>query len=215
MTSPRAPLPLAALLLIACSCAAPPAGESGPGVPPAAASPQPSYFPTQVGARWVYQGSDGEESSLVVSAVEEKGGAKIVSVALAGPNGEHFVVEKVWVSDAGLYAVAMGGQECNPPVCKIRLPPKAGDRWETLSIVGLPVRELCEVFGAEQVAVPAGCFQAVRVEANGTGGFGGAWTKTTTWYAPEVGMVKRVVGENETMVLKSFTPGGAPGSSAR
>jgi hypothetical protein len=62
----------------------------------------------------------------------------------------------------------------------------------------------------ERVTVPAGVFTAVLVTATLEGG--SALTlelryAERSWYAPGVGLVKRVMGPTET-VLKSFTPGG-------
>jgi hypothetical protein len=62
---------------------------------------------------------------------------------------------------------------------------------------------------AEEVEVPAGKFEAVRVE--GVVDLGtGRTQKSVEWHAVGVGVVKLVVdrgGGEQTTVLKSFTPG--------
>ncbi len=167
-----------------------------------------AYFPTAVGARWS-RSSGGEEGTSVVTAVEEKDGGKLVTVAAAlEKDGPLVPVEKTLVCEKGLFLVWVGGSACQPPICLLKHPPQPGDKWETLSTVDyVPLRELNEVSGPEEVSVPAGLFQAVGVSSNGTGGFGGTWSRTTTWYAPGVGAIKKVSGGRDVFVLESFNPG--------
>jgi hypothetical protein len=63
----------------------------------------------------------------------------------------------------------------------------------------------------EEVEVPAGKFKAVRVEA--VRAAGGREVRYTTWYAPGVGVVKHVLGDeadrdnSQVQALKAFTSG--------
>lgn len=166
---------------------------------PAAAAPVPKvkgtpfYFPTTVGARWVYETPGGELETAVVSAVEKDGDDLIVS--REGADGTRTAYTKMVVSPDGLRQERefTGGKL--GWVLKANV--KAGDSWDT------PEGGKRTVHGPEAVEVPAGKFTALRVEWEQFGG------KCTSWYAPGVGEVKRVVkrGETETVTraLKSFT----------
>lgn len=61
-------------------------------------------------------------------------------------------------------------------------------------------------FGPEVVEVPAGRFAAIRVEQESSP-FADKAVKSTSWYAPGVGLVKKVHPDGSAQVLKSFTPG--------
>src|SRR5262249_31734478 len=122
--------------------------------------------------------------------------------------GQRLPFQKVSVSDRGLFMVWAYGKECQPPVCLLRLPHRPGEHWENLStLADMPFRELAEASGPEPVAMPAGTFRAFRVDSRAGAGFGGSWVRTTAWYAPGVGLVKKVSG-GEVSTLQSFTPGG-------
>src|SRR5262249_26904687 len=118
------PRPLVALLtataLLAGLGAAPPHAQPTP----------PSWFPATLGARWAHRSTGGQETTLVVAAVEEKDGAKLATIALPLEDGKPFPVEKVSVSSRGLFRVWAYGSDCTPPVCLLRLPPVADHRWE-------------------------------------------------------------------------------------
>lgn len=172
-------------------------------LPPAAAAPVPrhlmttpaaAYHPTRPGTTWVYE--DG--TTLVVSAVEERGDAKVVSVTFDDGRRYH-VVE---LSAARMARTAGVGGPLDPPYVLLRSPVSAGDSWavEAPDLSGTKT-----VGGVEAVTVPAGRFQAVRVETDYTSG--GRRQKNTAWYAPGVGLVKAVNDGTSTWVLKSFTPG--------
>jgi WD40 repeat protein len=197
------PHPLAVLLTVAAL-----ASTAQGAAPPKGGTTRLPYFPTTVGARWVCRTGEGERTS-VVTAVEEKDGTKIVTVSILMEDGNLFPMRKVSVSDRGLFLVWLLDAECKPPVCLLRHPPVAGEKWENLSIVAnFPYRELAEASGPEQIVTPAGTFQTFRVDSRTTAGFGGGWTPTTVWYAPGIGVIKQV-SEERSSVLVSFTPGGA------
>jgi hypothetical protein len=165
---------------------------------PATAAPVPKvkgspyHFPTTVGAKWVYETPDGGLESAVVSAVEKDGDDLVVS--REGVDGTRTAYTKVVVSLDGLRQERefTGGKV--GWVLKANV--KAGDSWD------MPEGGKRTVHGPEVVEVPAGKFTALRVEFEQSGG------NYTSWYAPGVGEVKRVMkrGESETVTraLKSF-----------
>jgi hypothetical protein len=165
------------------------------------------YHPIQVGAKWVYQ--DGQEDlTLVATAVDQKDGAKVVTVARVAGDKQvpHY---KMAVSEKGLYILQMSQLDFDPPMCRLKFPHKPGDTWE-VNVPGRPnFRELkctVTVHPPAAVEVPAGKYTAIRVEWDGTDS--GMPRRMTEWYAPGVGLVKRVTDAPKgEQVLKSFTPG--------
>ncbi|MBP3954674.1 hypothetical protein J8F10_05175 [Gemmata sp. G18] len=153
------------------------------------------YFPTTVGTKWVYVLNGQNETTDEITAVEDKGGGKLVTV-----NGNSNDPTCWQVSGAGVFIVSMGKEVCNPAIPMLRLPHEKGAAWTSQSLNADKIRGLFASHGPEPVEVGAGKFQAIRVEVE--------WVqnnKVTFWYAPEVGVVK--AGGGLIKELKSFTPG--------
>ncbi len=178
-------------------------------VPPEAKKPG-LYFPTKVGTKLVYQ-AEGEkhERVEVVMEVEDKDGAKIVTMGFLsrGKVEPHNVVS---VSDKGLCIVDTNVSDLDEPMWLLKLPHKDGNKWDFViapAAIG-KWKGTAVASGPDKVEVPAGKFEAIRVELDIT--FAGDRTRITTWYAPGVGNVKEIHKSefNERVeVLKSFTPG--------
>jgi hypothetical protein len=203
------------------------------GAAPAAPVPKegaaPLYFPTEVGTKWVkrYGGGGGAHSdtTYTVTAVEDKDGAKVVTVSEAytvdwsriikvvgqeGPDVE-FIERpdaRYRVSADGVFVLANYDFEKKrlvdrkEPGCVLRLPAKPGDReqgkdggYKWTSTVGKP----------ERVEVAAGTFEAIRVDLESTQDEKGL-PRRTFWHAPGIGVVKSVVGDKVGVELISFTP---------
>lgn len=154
------------------------------------------YFPTSVGARWVYEDEGGGEEGVEVSAVEKDGDTLVVSRKGVGGNNSRYT--KTIVSPEGLRQDRPGGgdgDDVSVWVLKARL--KAGESWKVAD------GGTRAVSGPEEVKVPAGTFQALKVVWQADG------RTLTSWYAPGVGEVKRVIKrcgtETVTRSLKSFT----------
>jgi hypothetical protein len=159
---------------------------------PKAVHAVPLYFPTTVGAKWVYETPNGQIETAVVSAVEKDGDDLIVS--REGADGTRTAYAKVIVSPDGLRQEreATGGKVG----WVLKSTVNAGDSWD------MPEGGTRTVFGPEEVEVPAGKFHALRVEYEQFG------AKYTSWYAPNVGEVKRVMkrdqAETVPRALKAF-----------
>ena len=82
--------------------------------------------------------------------------------------------------------------EYKPPYCLLKLPHKVGDKWGGDKETGEPMTVAGKV---EAVKVPAGTFEAIRVDQG---------PLTSSWYAPGVGLVKYDYNGNK-QELKSFT----------
>ncbi|QJW93187.1 TapB family protein [Frigoriglobus tundricola] len=174
-------------------------------VPKAAQKPK-YYCPTKLGTKWVYKG-DNEERIEEVTAVEKKENGVVITVGVLV--GEKIVpYSKTLVSDKGLFFGTSGLDEKAFPHCLLKLPSKSGDEWGwEVAEIGRKVTRVTR--DGEEVEVPAGKFQTVRVDSEVPIGKQGT-QKTTEWYAPEVGLVKSVTrfgGAEDVRTLKSFTPG--------
>lgn len=172
------------------------------------------YFSTTVGAKWVYEVTYEKMRSMngihtyVVTKVEEKDGAKLVTRGRLKRNGD--VAELVtWkVAADGLYAVESQLFKMDEPQLELKLPHKEGNRWKLYE--KQPDYAAYTAHGPEEVNVPAGTFKAIRVVTH-TG-----QSDQTMWYAPGVGLVKsekydhwppeKPVGKSK-VVLKAFRPG--------
>lgn len=169
----------------------------------------PPYFPIQVGAKRVLESSttgglprEPVEWTETVTDVEVKDGKHLVTVvreqptALGGTVRDNGTVYEV--SGKGLVRVT---KDVNDPGVLLKTPARPGDTWTRAGYTFTVGKE-------EEVKVPAGKYKAIpiAIERDLTG----PEVKWTEWFAPEVGMVKSVksgFGTEETIVLKSFTPG--------
>ena len=106
-----------------------------------------------------------------------------------------------------------------PPVTVGRLPLKAGERWEASTQVKSPrgdqefrsdSKRFVRVVGKETVVVPAGRFEAVRLEIRTVNTPVGSTTPSEStrveWRAPGPGLVRLTEGPFE-LALKSHAPG--------
>jgi hypothetical protein len=185
-------------------------------------TPEP-YTPTKVGTKWAVRfHRGGDVTNYEVTAVEvEKDGAKLVTIYERSVRKEPFVIvgqepkdevlesfEKVRVSDTGIQTVATKHKndawKKSESSFFLPSPLKPGDKWEykiprekyaVVDTVGKP----------ERVKVPAGTFEAIPVYVEGTQG-GKKLPNRTFWYAPGIGVIKSMIGDELGVELISFTP---------
>lgn len=158
---------------------------------PVRKTPPPPYFPTAVGAKWVYATAAGREEVIEVSGVEERGPDWVVS--RSGTGGRY---EDVLVSADGLRQRWTGPGEDVGRVWLVKARFRPGESWEAGGTTWT-------AHGPEEVEVPAGKCTAVRVVSERGGG------RRTSWFARGVGEVKRVErgadgAEVVSRSLKSF-----------
>lgn len=158
------------------------------------------YFPTTVGSKWVYENS-GEDWVYVVTKVEERKGTKVVTVEREV--GEQRAPEEIMeVSATGFFRTHQSGEALGAPLEILKVPFKVGDSW-TFRFEGT---DGTKTIGAiETIKVPAGTFEAVRVDTDHTRG--NQRHQSRWWYAPGTGLLKMNDGGNDQWVLKSFAPG--------
>jgi hypothetical protein len=168
------------------------------GAPGLKSKPSALYFPTGVGARWVYE-YRGIESTTVVTRVEEKDGAFLVEVAEVS-RGQETPAQQMRVSPDGVFRLSIVGTTLPNLECILKLPYKDGQEWDVnVSPVFGGAAKLTMV-GWETVETPAGKFDAIRVDRLAGG------QTNTYWFAEGIGVVKYIHNKSEG-VLKSFTPG--------
>jgi hypothetical protein len=171
---------------------------AAPGAPALKSKTPALYYPTTVGARWVFQ-DPGAETTFVVSKVEQKDGAVLVEVS-EGRDGREVPCQEMRVSAEGLFRLSVTGRTYPTPECLLKLPHKDGQEWEfDLGMANGGISKLTAV-GRESVDTPAGKFEAIRVERVGG-------NPATYWFAEGVGLVKVNRGGKWERILKSFTPG--------
>jgi hypothetical protein len=203
----RALLTLSALVLLV---------SLTPAAPVPKGAGKPVYFPTQKGAKWTYTNyHNDQEETFVVTEVVEKGGEKIISVGREA-KGEVTPAGKFKLTKEGVIESVGAWQLHHVRPLMLDRPVKPGDEWEEeVEAEGpgrAPLKWKVVVRGPEKVKVPAGTFEAIRVESTFTiKGIAGRpdmmLLSLTEWYAPGVGAIRHASEGKELGVLKSFTPG--------
>jgi hypothetical protein len=139
---------------------------------------------------------------VVISAVEEKNGGKLVTTEYVEMGGKRRPAQVRLVSADGVFLVAENGRKYDEPWCILKLPYREGQKWETrLRGRGFEADGTMRTGPIETVRVPVGEVSAVRIEWEFT--IGQNRHTATHWYAHGIGLVR----VNETLKLKSFTLG--------
>jgi hypothetical protein len=164
------------------------------------------YFPTTVGAKWVYRwkaGREEGEEALTVIAVRPWRDATLVAVHKCVAEDVKVLVplQVFEVSDRGLFARDGRNPDQRDRRCLLKLPPCPGQSWGGVILEG--TAENMTAHGPEQVEVPAGVFDCLRVEYRDRRD---PAADKTWWYARGLGQVK-MTSRDFQVVLLSFTPG--------
>ena len=176
---------------------------------PEGVSPQ-YYFPTVVGSKWTYDDSINRQGGYgeVITKSEKKDGRFIVTVkstSLDWVDSDATTIAQYIVSKDGVFLSAELLESDDhkafhdPPICLLKLPFKKGDKWDRDAKTGKWPRVAVK---AEKIKVPAGTFEAIRVEQESPD-FGEKVTRATWWFAPSVGIVKTVIND-KVVQLRSF-----------
>jgi hypothetical protein len=176
------------------------------------------YFPTAVGAEWVYSWAieppqQGAELSPVNAVTKADGNLVTMSHTV---KGRSFASRRFEATGAGLSVVAVDNRDGKfkavGPDVLLRLPARVGERWECVNEDGRKCVRTTR--GVEEAKTPAGTFPAVRVDTelaipDAAGVV--AVVSVSSWYAPGVGLVRETrrrgpAGSASVLQLKSFTP---------
>jgi hypothetical protein len=185
-----------------CLFATLPSAEVAP--PPRAVTP--AYFPTTIGSKWTYLWNGGEESHEVTDLVRVADGLEVT--VLTQYHRDMKTKSKFRINKNGLYQLTggLGPDGRHPPMHLLKLPHRDGQKWFTfLGAWGLGDNGLVSS-GPEKVKVPAGTFEAIRVDTRFPSRTDGDGTLAQYWYVEGIGLVKRTYGDN-AKVLKSFSVG--------
>jgi hypothetical protein len=171
------------------------------------AAEQGNYYPLQVGNKWEYRVEVGGNSAKAVSSItkiETIDGIPLARLE-ATVNGNTVANEHLRATDKGVFRYRNNGLEINPPICLLKYPVKAADKWEGDITVGKEKgKYFCET-KEENVEVTAGKFKTLKVTV--TLQSKGQSVTTSYWFAKDVGFVKQTVeaGDlNITMELEKF-----------
>jgi hypothetical protein len=179
---------------------------------PALKDPVP-YLPTKVGAKWSYQyrgyaeDPTGRELVNVVTSVSERKGVRVICVGQMMDDGK--VSDGSWMAESadGLRSGYMSGDNFVGCDWLLKLPHVVGTEWREHrdGLNEPPVRRWYTARRFERIEVPAGKFDAERVDRVTEDRDGKRGTRTT-WYARGVGSVKEVDSSGAWTVLNKFTP---------
>jgi hypothetical protein len=181
-------------------------------------APSPAYIPTTKGTTLIYRITANvdappgplvaaektvvleSEEKHVVTSVTKTGAGTVVTLSIEEDGRKDGLIYTYLVSPKGLFTTetrATGNNaktwKHDPPLCLLKLPHKDGARWEYHcpaqpgGLVG--TKAMNTAHGVEDVEVPAGKFEAIRVDHRGTSN--GKLTSATFWYTPEVGLWSR------------------------
>lgn len=174
--------------------------------------PPPDYFPLRVGDWWKYRSTtaDGKQSEFTI---------KVLSADKQGDGTNLYLVETLstfqpihdWYSKPPgqvlMHRIAYPKNEAlkadyQPVKFYLKNPLSVGSSWEWKGkgMMGVEIEESSRVMGSEAVEVPAGKFQAMKVETKVIQG--GTPVTKTYWFANWVGLVKSMT---DTGSVKSTT----------
>jgi hypothetical protein len=180
------------------------------------------FFVVTKGSEWVYTYTpgSGEGATQTVTGVEDKAGAKVVTIGEVKPGGRAEQLMTLRVAADGVWVLGTGVEDWEPPLLWLKLPHAAGAAWEAevarrdkRTGSETKARHRLTAHGPEEVRVPAGTFQAIRVV--NVADVGGLKREYTAWFAAVVGIVQTASpsptvasppGKWESR-LKLFTPG--------
>ena len=156
-------------------------------------APPAYYFPTTPGAAWEYESGQ----KFAVGTVQDVDGAKVVTVV----TDRGVVNEEVRVSAGELARLGVGVTRFDHPLVFLTGPVKVGTTWEVKTSGAEGTARIAAV---ELLKVPAGTFEAVRVDL--VQPRGGRERVITAWFARDVGLVRMTDDGKDIWVMKSFTP---------
>lgn len=171
-------------------------GETLPAAAPS------SFIPTAVGTRWKWQskttvGDDkgplrptvftSEQETRIVGH-EDIQGKKCLRMEVTDDLGTVVQTEVISLEPEGVFRHRMNEDSFEPPIKVLALPATVGVTWKGhYTTQGIEVENTSTIAAQETVTVPAGTFDALRVEVEHP------LVTTTTWYVPQIGVVKQVV----------------------
>jgi hypothetical protein len=162
--------------------------------------PPPDYFPLRVGDWWKYQSTtaDGKQSEFTMKVLSDEKQPDATSWYLVEIQSTFKPIHEWYSKPTGqvlwhreFYTSNESMKVTFEPVRQyLKNPPTTGATWswKGKGMLGVDIDESNQVIGPEAVEVPAGKFQAMKVETKVNQG--GTLVTKTYWYANWVGLVK-------------------------
>lgn len=165
------------------------------------------YYPLTVGTRWTYQAGT---ASVTVRVTKHEPIDGVVCARLEAEGFGETRVEYVASQKDGIYRYQLGDKKLQPPVLLLPLPVKEGLTWKWATEVNSV--KITGNFQAsrEEIKVPAGTFQAIKVSSADLQ-FDGQPVALHCWFAAEVGPVRQrldVAGHVLDLQLQKFQRAG-------
>ena len=170
------------------------------------------YYPVRAGSRWTYELDTGNDRKFrmtnqiaKIETIDGKPLARFETVI----NGMVAGTQHLLSTPEGVFRYRMGDAEISPPLCFLKYPFKEGETWIAEPMIGDEHMKISFKTGRrEQVMSLGGKYQAVSVvmeiDVNGNR------VKTTSWYAPEVGLVREIRKIGDTIITMSLVKFDAP-----
>jgi hypothetical protein len=162
------------------------------------------YFPTTVGTTWVYENQNWVETQTITKAESISRGVLITIEKVHEDGRSPFGI--LLVSTDSVTQLEFEGNKLEQPLLWLKTPPKPKDTWDWKFINGITGTDT--VVEAEKLKLPAGTFDAMRVDSIFTFAGGAMQPQHAShWYAEGVGLLQSTYGGINTRVLKSFKLG--------
>jgi len=162
------------------------------------------WYPLKKDTTWTYK-VPGNSIVMKVTNPADKDGAKVETLV----NGKSIANEHIQVKEDGVYRTSINGLKPEQPVRFLKLPPKEGESWDVeTKIQGQAVKGKFTT-SKEKVTVPAGSYDAFKVEGKDFD-IAGMKTNITYWFADKVGIVKlsfSLGGTDAVLELEKYEPG--------
>ena len=157
-----------------------------------------------VGNQWHYKVSVGDNSTNAISRVTKMENANKEDLARleVSVNNSVVAVEHLRHKDDGIYRFRNNGMEITPPICLLKTPvsikPKEPMKWSGEFISGAEKGKFDAEASEENVEVPAGKYQAIKVVIKVAQGKGAT---TTYWFVKDIGFVKQTAEAGGLSIL--------------
>jgi hypothetical protein len=172
----------------------------------------PDYYPLKAGTKWTYEldAGNGQKVQLTnqivkIETIDGQSLARIESVV----NGMVAATEHLASTPKGVFRHRVNGVEVKPPVCIMKYPFKEGESWVAEPMVGPQQLKMSIRSGSnEEVTSPSGKYKTVTVVVETS--VNGVKLNSTSWHAPDVGIVKQITeigGKNINLELIKFEAG--------
>lgn len=164
-------------------------------------------FPMTVGTVWTYRVGENRYDIKIVK-MEKIGKTECARLEMI-VDGKTRSFEHLAVEDGVLARFSFEGKAATPPVPLLKLPPKAGDKWNVDSKLDGQMYKGTLTANLEKVKVPAGDYSAIKVSGPDMD-LNGTKFSVTYWFVSGVGLVKlqsELAGLRVLFELEKVVPG--------